>query len=62
MDNFEAGIVAWRLELDIRVGVFLCSPRYSEILAKKLEAMGGVRYMFLTHKYVILMEIISFSV
>lgn len=30
--------------------ILVDSPRYSEILAKKLEAMGGVRYMFLTHK------------
>lgn len=30
--------------------ILVDSPRYSEVLAKKLEAMGGVRYMFLTHK------------
>ena len=48
-DNWKVVIVVWRLD-DARVGVLLCSPRYSEILAKKIEAMGGVRYMFLTHK------------
>lgn len=28
-----------------------CSPRYIEILARKLEKLGGAHYMFLTHKY-----------
>ncbi|XP_024361403.1 uncharacterized protein [Physcomitrium patens] len=30
--------------------ILIDSPRYSENLAKKFEAMGGIRYMFLTHK------------
>lgn len=30
--------------------ILVDSPRYSEVLAKQLEALGGVRYMFLTHK------------
>ncbi|KAG0556034.1 hypothetical protein KC19_11G020300 [Ceratodon purpureus] len=30
--------------------ILVDSPRYSENLAKKIEELGGVRYMFLTHK------------
>lgn len=30
--------------------ILVDSPRFSEVLAKRMEAMGGVRYMFLTHK------------
>ncbi|EFJ37349.1 hypothetical protein SELMODRAFT_140607 [Selaginella moellendorffii] len=30
--------------------ILIDSPRFTEVLAKKLELMGGVRYMFLTHK------------
>ncbi|KFK29965.1 hypothetical protein AALP_AA7G200400 [Arabis alpina] len=30
--------------------ILVDSPRYTEKLAKKIEMMGGVRYMFLTHR------------
>jgi hypothetical protein len=28
----------------------LRSPRFTEVLAKQFEKMGGIRYMFLTHQ------------
>ncbi|EFJ37352.1 hypothetical protein SELMODRAFT_77777, partial [Selaginella moellendorffii] len=33
--------------------ILIDSPRFTEVLAKKLELMGGVRYMFLTPKQAI---------
>lgn len=30
---------------------FYCSPRYTERLARKIDLLGGARFMFLTHKY-----------
>ena len=30
--------------------ILVDSPRYTPTLANKFETMGGVRYMFLTHK------------
>lgn len=28
-----------------------CSPRFTEILVRNIEKLGGVCYMFLTHKF-----------
>ncbi|KAI3894222.1 hypothetical protein MKX03_022647 [Papaver bracteatum] len=36
--------------IPIKQGILLCSPRYTEKLARKIELLGGARYMFLTHK------------
>jgi glyoxylase-like metal-dependent hydrolase (beta-lactamase superfamily II)/ferredoxin len=43
------GAAAWLL---VREGgnVLVDSPRYSAVLADRIEALGGVRWMFLTHR------------
>jgi hypothetical protein len=33
--------------------LYLCSPRYTPALVKNIENLGGARYMFLTHMYVL---------
>ncbi|GAQ88104.1 metallo-beta-lactamase family protein [Klebsormidium nitens] len=33
-----------------RGNILIDSPRFTEVLAKRIEQMGGVRYMFLTHQ------------
>ncbi|RWW52063.1 hypothetical protein BHE74_00041558 [Ensete ventricosum] len=49
VDRNEFLLLAFKL---IRRQCLLSSPRFTEILARNIERLGGVRYMFLTHKYV----------
>ncbi|RMG18345.1 MAG: MBL fold metallo-hydrolase, partial [Deltaproteobacteria bacterium] len=43
------GAASWLLVRE-RGNVLVDSPRYSEPLARNIEVLGGVRYLFLTHR------------
>jgi hypothetical protein len=32
--------------------ILVDSPRFNPVLAKRIQELGGVKYMFLTHKWV----------
>ena len=44
------GGAAWLIKREGRGNVLVDSPRFSPPLVKQIEALGGVEYIFLTHK------------